>query len=243
MREKLRSIVVGGWNWTRNQDLVVLLLAFTLVSSIWLFVEIADEVHEGETETFDNSILKALRNPNMVTDMMGTRRVEESVRDITALGSVTVLLLISTVVLAYLAFTRRFNACIFLSLAMGGGLALNWTLKKLFSRPRPDSVTHLHYVDSYSFPSGHTLLSAVVYLTLGALVARMAATRRQKLYVMGAALFLAFLVGVSRVYLGVHHPSDVLAGWAVGLVWAIVCWFIARYLQRRGAVERPGPPA
>lgn len=243
MREKLRSIVVGGWNWTRNQDLVVLLLAFTLVSSIWLFVEIADEVREGETETFDNSILKALRSPNMVTDRMGARRVEESVRDITALGSVTVLLLITAVVLAYLAFTRRFNACIFLSLAMGGGLALNWTLKKLFSRPRPDSVTHLHYVDSYSFPSGHTLLSAVVYLTLGALVARMAATRRQKLYVMGAAMLLAFLVGISRVYLGVHHPSDVLAGWAVGLVWAIVCWFIARYLQRRGAVEQPGPPA
>lgn len=232
-------MVIGGWNWTRNQDLLVLLLTFACVTSIWFFVEIADEVNEGETEAFDKAILRAFRNPADLSDPLGPRRVEEAVRDITALGSVTVLTLISTVVAGFLLFTRRFHALLLLISSLGGGLLLNWTLKNYFDRPRPEYVTQLHYVDSNSFPSGHTLLAAVVYLTLGALVARLVATRRQKMYVLAVVVLLNVLVGVSRVYLGVHYPTDVLAGWSVGLIWAILCWLLTRYLQRRGAVERP----
>lgn len=239
MREKLQSLVISGWRWTRNKDLLVLLLSFACVTSIWMFLEIADEVNEGETEAFDKAMLRAFRNPADLSDPLGPRRVEEAVRDITAVGSVTVLLLISVIVAGFLLLTKRFHALLLLVFALGGGLLLNWTLKNYFDRPRPDYVTQLHYVDSNSFPSGHSLLAAVVYLTLGALVSRLVAKRRQKMYVLAVAVLITALVGVSRVYLGVHYPTDVLAGWSVGLLWSILCWFLVRYLQRRGDVERP----
>lgn len=239
MRGKLQSIVLQGWSWTRNQDLVVLLLACALVTSAWAFIALADEVREGETDGFDKAVLRAFRTPGDLTDPLGPRRVEEAVRDITALGSVMVLSLISSVVAGFLLLTRRYHALLLLASALAGGSILNWTLKNYFNRARPEYVSQLHHVDSYSFPSGHSLLAAVVYLTLGALVARLVAKRRQKVYILSVAVLLTFLVGVSRVYLGVHYPSDVLAGWSVGLLWAILCWLVARYLQRRGKVERP----
>jgi undecaprenyl-diphosphatase len=236
---KVRSWLVNGREWTRNKDLVVLLLSFLCVVSVWLFIALAGEVREGETDAMDKAILKAFREPSDLSNPIGSRRVEEAVRDITALGSMTVLGLFSAAVLGFLLFTRRFHASLLLGAALGGGILLNWSMKNFFNRPRPEYVTPLHYVDSNSFPSGHSLLAAVVYLTLGALVARMVVTRRQKLYVMAVAVFLTFIVGVSRIYLGVHYPSDVLAGWTIGLIWSILCWLTARHLQRRGKVEGP----
>lgn len=234
----------SGWNWTRNKDLVVLLLSLACVSSAWLFIEIADEVREGETEKLDKAILRAFRNPADLSDPLGPRRVEEGVRDITALGSMTVLGIFSAVVAGFLLATRRFHACLLLAIALGGGLLLNAGLKNFFDRARPEYVTQLHYVDSNSFPSGHSLMAAVVYLTLGALVSRLVETRRQKIYVISVAVFVTVLVGISRIYLGVHYPTDVLAGWSVGLVWSILCWLVVRHLQRRGKVEPAGntPP-
>jgi undecaprenyl-diphosphatase len=84
------------------------------------------------------------------------------------------------------------------------------------------------------------MLGAILYLTLGALLARFAARRRTRAYILTVALVVTFVVGSSRIYLGVHHPTDVLAGWCAGLVWALICWLAARYLQKRGAVEKPG---
>jgi undecaprenyl-diphosphatase len=245
VRGKVRAWLASGWEWTRNKDLVLLLLSFACVVSAWLFIALAGEVREGDTDALDKAILQAFREPNDLSNPIGSRRAEEAVRDITALGSVTILSLFSGVVIVFLLFTRRFNACLLLVAALGGGFLLNWSLKNFFNRPRPEYVTPLHYVDSHSFPSGHSLLAAVVYLTLGALVARLLPKRRQKIYVLGVAVLLTFLVGVSRVYLGVHYPSDVLAGWTVGLLWSILCWLVARQLQRRGKVEGPAnaPPA
>ena len=236
-------MLLQGWRWTRNQDLVVLVLSFLFVASAWIFIILAGEVRENKTGELDKAMLRAFRNPADLSDPLGPRSVEEGVRDITALGSVTVLSLITSIVAGFLILTRRYHAVLLLVSAIGGGMLLNWSLKNYFNRPRPEYVSQLHYVDSYSFPSGHSLLAAVVYLSLGALVSRLVSKRRQKLYVLGVAGLLTFLVGVSRVYLGVHYPSDVLAGWSVGLLWAIVCWLVARYLQRRGKVERPGGPA
>ena len=89
-----------------------------------------------------------------------------------------------------------------------------------------------------SFPSGHAMDSAIIYLTMAALLARFVQPLALKLYFLGLAAVLTFLIGVSRVYLGVHYPSDVLAGWVGGLAWATVCWTVASYLQKRGQVEQ-----
>jgi undecaprenyl-diphosphatase len=120
-----------------------------------------------------------------------------------------------------------------------GGILLNDVLKGLFGRPRPDTALHLTEVRSLSFPSGHAMESAIIYLTLAALMARLVQGRTLRLYVLAVAALVTLLVGLSRVYLGVHYPSDVLAGWTAGLAWALLCWTTASYLQRRGSVEPP----
>ena len=93
---------------------------------------------------------------------------------------------------------------------------------------------------SLSFPSGHAMTSAAVYLTLGALLMRVADRRATKIYCMTCAMFLAGLVGVTRVYLGVHYPTDVLAGWLVGLSWALFCWLVERAIERGAASNGRG---
>ena len=139
----------------------------------------------------------------------------------------------------FVLLRRRFHVLALILTAIAGGVLLNVWLKHFFDRPRPDLVPPIAHVSTASFPSGHSLLSAVVYLTLGALLTRMVAPMKLKMYIISMALLLSFLVGLSRIYLGVHYPTDVLAGWAVGLVWAILCWLVADYMQRRGLVEQP----
>jgi undecaprenyl-diphosphatase len=136
---------------------------------------------------------------------------------------------------------RKAHAALFVVAAVGGGMLLSTLLKMGFDRPRPDLVPHGALVYTASFPSGHATLSAVVYLTLGALLARVQPRFVLKFYLLGLAIVLTVTVGVSRVYLGVHWPTDVLAGWALGAAWALFCWAAALWLQRRGQVEGPGP--
>src|SRR5207249_10075263 len=139
-----------------------------------------------------------------------------------------------------LALERKYGAMWLVAAAAGGGGVLSTVMKQLFGRGRPDIVPHLVAVTSPSFPSGHSMLGVIMYLTLGALLARFATRRRTTVYLLTVALLAAFVVGASRVYLGVHHPSDVLAGWCAGLIWALTCWVVARYLQHRGTVDRAG---
>jgi undecaprenyl-diphosphatase len=143
-------------------------------------------------------------------------------------------------VIGYLALERLRHAMWLVAIAAGGGLAVSTLLKQLVGRTRPDVVPHLMTVATASFPSGHSMLSAVAYLTLGALLARMSPRKTVKVYFLSLAVLLTLLVGLSRVYLGVHYPTDVLAGWSAGLAWALLCWLVARSLQRRGAIENPG---
>jgi undecaprenyl-diphosphatase len=146
---------------------------------------------------------------------------------------------LTVAVLGYLLLSRLYHAAVFVALAIGGGWLVSTLLKFGFSRPRPSVVPHLDSVQTSSFPSGHSMLSAVVFLTLGSLLARLTPSYRLKIYFVCVAILLSGLVGMSRVYLGVHYPTDVLAGWAAGLVWAVLCWLVARGLQHWGAVERP----
>jgi undecaprenyl-diphosphatase len=127
---------------------------------------------------------------------------------------------------------------LFVVAASSGGWFINGALKQMFQRPRPDVVPHLREVMTMSFPSGHALISAVVYLTLGTLLMRIAKRRLTKIYCMAMAMFATFLVGASRVYLGVHYPTDVIAGWMIGFSWALLCWIIERSLERKAGLKR-----
>jgi undecaprenyl-diphosphatase len=160
-----------------------------------------------------------------------------AMRDVTALGGAPVLLIFVAGVGGALAARRQYHALAFLIAATAGGVLLNNALKGLFSRPRPELALRLTDVRSLSFPSGHAMQSAITYLTLAAFLARLVEGRALKVYFVAFAFLLSFVVGVSRVYLGVHYPSDVIAGWCAGLAWALVCWTTARRLQRGGSVE------
>jgi undecaprenyl-diphosphatase len=206
----------------------------------WAFVELADDVREGDTHALDSALLLALRSPGNVADPLGPSWLEESARDITGLGGYAILTILTIAAVAYLLMTGRRAAALLVLAAIVGGTLLSTGLKMGFERPRPDLVPHATRIYTASFPSGHAMLSAITYLTLGALLTRVEKSRRIKAFIMGLAIAMTLLVGMSRVYLGVHWPSDVLAGWSVGAAWAALCWFVALQLQRRGQVEKPG---
>jgi undecaprenyl-diphosphatase len=215
-------------------------ILFTIVlaaGGLLLFVELAGDVLEGDTRGFDEMILLAFRNPADPSDPLGPGWVEEMMRDITALGSTVVLAFVSLGVAGFLHMTGKRGAALLVLASVLGGSLLSSGLKISFERARPDLVPHGATVYTKSFPSGHSFLSAVVYLTLGALLARVQPRRRLKIYLLGLAALLTVAIGLSRVYLGVHWPTDVLAGWTVGATWALLCWLVALWLQSRGSVE------
>ncbi|MGC3874542.1 phosphatase PAP2 family protein [Halomonas sp. GXIMD04776] len=224
-------------SWLGRYEFSILLSAVVLFAGIWGFIELADTVMEGETRPLDERILLAFRTPGDLADPLGPGWIEELGRDFTALGGVGVLVFITLITFGYLLLSRYYRASIFLLTSVGGGLLASTLLKLLFDRPRPDLVSHGSIVYTASFPSGHSMMAAVTYLTLAALLIRIQPRRRLKAYLLLAALLVTVLVGISRVYMGVHWPTDVLAGWTAGAVWASLCWLIARWLQQRGAVE------
>jgi undecaprenyl-diphosphatase len=150
---------------------------------------------------------------------------------------VSVLTVVTTLVVGYLLATRRTALAAFVTASVVGGSIAGTLLKQLFARDRPHVVPHLVEVQSLSFPSGHALNSAVVYITLGALLARTELRPAVKIYIVSAAGLLAVLIGLSRVYLGVHYPSDVAAGWCAGAAWAAACATLARRLQHTNKLE------
>jgi undecaprenyl-diphosphatase len=224
-----------------NIEPVVLGVLALGIASLWGFIEIAEEVFEGDTEAFDHWTLRVLRDSANPLDPIGPEWLEEIGRDATAAGGSLWLTFITVVVAGYLWLAGRTQMMMFMLAATTSGVAVSSVLKSLFARPRPDLVPHLSHVYTSSFPSGHSMLSAVVYLTLGSLLAAVMPSRPLKIYVLAVGIFISIAVGASRVYLGVHYPTDVLAGWLAGLVWALACWLVARWLQRRGKVEpEPG---
>jgi undecaprenyl-diphosphatase len=232
MRERLRKIfgrvdpdILGG---------VLVLLAL-----LWGFAEVADEVTEGPL-SIDERILLAFRDGNDLGDPLGPPWVAEMVRDLTALGSWSVTGLIVLFVTGYLLLQKRPRSALFLLVAVVGGVLLGDLLKTLFDRPRPDIVPHLADVLSESFPSGHSTVSAVVYPTLGAMLSRVVGRVRVRIYLLIVGVALALFVGLTRVYMGVHYPTDVLAGWTLGFAWALACWLTVTWMQKRRKVE-PAP--
>ncbi len=224
----------------RAPDLRVLATLLVLGLLGWGFVTLSDEVQEGETHRIDEWVLLALRDPANPERIAGPRGLGIAAVEITALGSITLLTLLVAIVIGALLLTRRFRPALTVLVSTLGGVAMSLGLKALFARPRPEIVPHLTEVVSTSYPSGHALLSAVVYLTLGTLLARFTSQRRLRIYFIVVAFLITLLVGASRVYLGVHYPSDVLAGWCAGIAWALSVGLLVRFLQRRGKLDHPG---
>lgn len=223
-------------DWLATRSNLVLVAMLVVVAGTWIFISILDEVREGGADRFDRAAILYLK------DHHGPQWVQEVARDFTALGGVAVLALVTLAVVGFLLISRKYGAMWLVIVATGGGLVITTVLKRLIDRDRPQLIPWGSMVYTQSFPSGHSMLSAVTYLTLGSLLARLVQGRWLKLYFLAVAIMLTFLVGVSRVYLGVHWPTDVLAGWSAGLAWALLCWIVARELQRRGAVERDDDP-
>lgn len=218
-------------NLLRRLESRALILVIGAAGALWAFFNIAGEMSEGETQAIDRHILLALRNPADPSDPIGSRSFEEAMRDVTALGGVTVMVLVTVVgVLAFLMHRRWRHAAILAATVIAADISSEG-LKLLYSRPRPDLVPHGSYVYSASFPSGHSTLSAATFLTLATLIASLEPNRGTKIMVYLLAMGLVLAIGVSRVYLGVHWPSDVLAGWALGAAWALVAWTVLLRLR------------
>lgn len=237
MRESLWTYVRRLREYKERIEPQVLLSLVLLGGGLWLFLEVADSVLEGEARTVDETLLLAMRTAGDVSNPVGPPWLEEMGRDVTALGGIFVLVLVVSTVLLYFFLMGMRRNSLFVGLAVVGGSLLSVFFKAGFDRPRPTLVPHESHVYSASFPSGHSMMSAVVYLTLGVLLARVHDRYVLKVYFLGLALFLTGAVGLSRVYMGVHWPTDVVAGWAAGAVWAMACWLTALWFQGRNVMD------
>ncbi len=225
-------MIVSRLDPRRERALVVASIVTCLAGS-GLFVAVAIGVEYGVFETFDRRLLLACRRADDPTLPIGPAWMVEAARDLTALGGVAVLSIATLGVTGFLWLDGRRRTAGLVAGAVLSGLVVSYVLKQLYDRPRPDLVPHLSYVVTTSFPSGHALMSAVVYLTLGALVAEAVPRKRLRAWVFAVAVLLTLLVGLTRVYMGVHYPSDVLAGWFIGAAWSALWWLLGHTLILR----------
>lgn len=223
-----RAVSQQGW-----LPIIAVLLATV---ALWAFLSLADEVTERETQTFDERVFRAVAGQYERVSSFW----QEVGRDLTALGGVTVITLLTAGVTLFLLLRRQWRGAVFVVVSVAGGLAISLLLKYYFDRNRPDFVVHRSHTMTSSFPSGHSANSAVAYLTMAILLAKLVDRRVMKGYIFAVGLLIPILVGVSRVFLGVHWPTDVVAGWLLGLAWGLVVWGVATFLQRRGAIEQEG---
>lgn len=222
--------------WLGGHELGVLFALVGVAAGVWAFASIAEEVPEGDSQALDRKVLLALRKPGTFAPI-GPAALQEAARDVSGLGGETVLGALTIAVSCFLLLDGKKRMALFVCASVASGLVVSVVLKAAFDRPRPDLVPYEANVSTSSFPSGHSMMSALTYLTLGALLARSQERRRLKAYAILLGAGVSFVVGVSRVYLGVHWPTDVLAGWTAGGSWALLCWLIAGRLQNRRTIE------
>jgi undecaprenyl-diphosphatase len=207
---------------------------------LFIFGLVAQTVVEGKSSAFDRSIILAFRDHGNPSAPVGPAWVQEAARDLTSLGSIIVLVIITLAISGYLFLARKQAAAGLMFVAVFGGIVLSDLLKFSFARPRPDIVPPAARVFTTSFPSGHATLSAIAYLTIAALLARSQSSPRIGVYFIVLAALLTILIGVSRIYLGVHYPTDVLGGWCVGAALALGCWVLMTWLQHGGRIGSAG---
>jgi undecaprenyl-diphosphatase len=236
-RAKHRVLRFARWVGSHEPSVLVGLGLAAALS--WAFVALADAIGD-EPHRIDREIMLAMRTPGDPADPIGPRWVEEAARDVTALGGSAVLLMVSLAVVSYLLLRRDFWRATLVTGAVIGAQLLSAGLKYVIDRPRPDLVPAFAYVYNASFPSGHALLSAALYLTFATQLAEIQPSRVVRGYLIVVAIGFIIVIGLTRVYLGVHWPSDVLAGWAVGAAWALLMWGGARmYAAHRARQASP----
>lgn len=215
----------------RRPELVVL-LAFALTALTLLIIfKLGSEVMEGDTKAFDIAVLTRLRHATE-GDAPWKAALRAVMLDVTALGDNATLVIVVAMAAGFLMLSQQHRLGILLVAASASGGLVSTALKLTFDRPRPDVVAHLTSFGTASFPSGHAMNSAVIYLTLAGLVARAVPTLRLRVYTLCCAVALTLSIGLSRLYLGVHWSTDVLAGWIAGAGWAVLWWSIAWWFER-----------
>lgn len=257
-RGALRSVNLGRLNLKITLDDLVagmrqgraaILPAVLLLiagAGVFFFIDIAHEMAEGEVQKFDRTVFLLFRTAGDISRPIGPEWLQEAAVEVTAIGGYTLITLAVAAVIGLLLVLRRYGPALYVFLSVSTGALVSTALKYYFERPRPDLVEHLDKVHTPSFPSGHALTTTLVYLTLAALVMRFFSDWRVRGYVLFIAVATALLVGLSRIYVGVHWPTDVAAGWALGTAWACLCWLVVSALQfyrrrrRRGDGEDLG---
>jgi undecaprenyl-diphosphatase len=216
------AIIQPQWKKTEVFGLLIML------TGLAVFVTLAAQLGTPSVQRFDETVVRSLRNAEDLALPVGPAWFNELARDFTALGGYGILSTITILVTTFLHLERRPARAHFVVVAIFAGYSLSMTLKALIARPRPDIVPWLSHVHSSSFPSGHSMMSAVVYLSLGLMLSDLTSRRLVKTFVVVAPLTISALVGLSRVYMGVHYPTDVVAGWWLGISWSLACWLAIR---------------
>lgn len=192
-------------------------------------------IYRGHQFAFDRALLLAMRGGLRHGAPVGPPWLQQAMLDVTALGGGTVLVIVIVLASGYLAMRRLWLT---MWLVLGGTISGSVAValaKQAFARPRPDLTDHLVTVSSASFPSGHAANSAIVYLTLATIIVQIVEERGSRHFILIGAALVVTAVGCSRVYLGVHWPSDVIAGWAFGTLWAVAWWAIGAWARIRRA--------
>lgn len=220
-------------------EIAALTALFVVALGVMTFVEVADDMTEADGQAFDRAVLGWMQP--VAGDPRGPWWLHEAAADLTSLGGISVLGLFAVIAVAFLLIQRKRLSALLMVLGLAGGVALSEGLKAMFGRERPPPDFQAVETLNASFPSGHALLSTVFYLTLGVMLTRAFPRAHLKAFVLGAAMTVALLIGVTRVYLGAHWATDVFAGWCAGAAWAMVLWLVAYAVQRRQAVHAGGP--
>jgi undecaprenyl-diphosphatase len=217
----------------RHPPFVFIAMA-ALAGAVAILAILGRTIGNGHVFAFDSRVMLALRLPDRLTPV-GPTWLRQAMVDITALGGETVLTLVVALTVGFLLVNRHLlTAALVFGGTVSGSIAVA-LVKQLVGRARPALVDHLVEVGSASFPSGHAANSAIIYLTIALVLMQIVEAKRARWFLFVATVLLVTTIGASRVYLGVHWPSDVLAGWSFGALWALAWWALGSWLRSRSS--------
>jgi len=211
--------------------------ALLVVTIAWMWFGSHASRHPSGSLAYERSWIEAFRSVDDSTQIVGPRIVEETFRDLSALGGYAIVITVITGFAAYTGLRSGRNSVRFFLVTVLGGFGCSMLLKLAFGRDRPTTVPHLSFVATTSFPSGHSMMSSIVYLTIGLLLSQQLTDRRMQRLFIAFPFCLTGLVGCSRVAMGVHYPTDVLAGWTAGLLWIAIAFQLQTLIT--GVPARP----